>query len=195
MDFIENFSKTIQAVDGFHPGLCRGASDKQLAATENELKVLLPDDFKKFYRIYNGQDPYSDILFGTFTLSSLGDLLESFRVMRDMEQDVSDIRSEPEPGIQSFWCSSLWIPFASTADGHALCMDFAPAKNGTMGQIITFWYNSPDRQRIAPSFRSFIEDYTQKIKDKIYIYKQETYNDILIGGIVRADDKPMFGGA
>ena len=48
-------------------------------------------------------------------------------------------------------------------------MDFSPAKNGTYGQVITFWYNSPERELIALSFKDFIVEYTKNIK-MAYMY-------------------------
>lgn len=69
-----------------------------------------------------------------------------------------------------------------------LCMDFSPAKNGTYGQVITFWYNSPERELIALSFKDFIVEYTRNIQNGVYVYQQEDG----CGSIVRKDGEPMF---
>ena len=80
------------------------------------------------------------------------------------------------------------MPFAASADGHFLCMDFSPSKNGTNGQVITFWYNSPERELVALSFRDFIVEYTKNIQEGVYVYEQEEG----YGSIVRKDGEPMF---
>lgn len=85
------------------------------------------------------------------------------------------------------------MPFATTADGHCLCLDFAPAEGGSAGQVITFWYNSPERELVSPSFKDFIVDYVASIKNGTYVYTQEVYDDITLGMIARKDGKPMFG--
>lgn len=62
------------------------------------------------------------------------------------------------------------------------------SKNGTYGQVITFWYNSPERELIALSFKDFIVEYTKNIQNGVYVYQQEDG----CGSIVRKDGEPMF---
>ena len=61
------------------------------------------------------------------------------------------------------------------------------------GQVITFWYNSPERELVAPSFKAFIVDFVTNIKNGTYVYTKEIYDDITLGMIARKDGKPMFG--
>ena len=98
------------------------------------------------------------------------------------------IEATPDGGVKNIWGCSKWVPFACSADGHFLCMDFSPAKNGTYGQVITFWYNSPERELIALSFKDFIVEYTKNIQNGVYVYQQEDG----CGSIVRKDGEPMF---
>ena len=72
-------------------------------------------------------------------------------------------------------------------------LDFEPAEGGNAGQVITFWYNSPERELVAPSFKAFIVDFVANIKNGTYVYTQEVYDDIALGMIARKDGKPMFG--
>ena len=55
-------------------------------------------------------------------------------------------------------------------------------------QVITFWYNSPERELIALSFKDFIVEYTKNIQNGVYVYQQEDG----CGSIVRKDGEPMF---
>ena len=173
MNFIEDFAETIKNIQGFQPDLFAGATETELKAAEEKMNIMLPEDFKKFYRAFNGQNEYADALFDTFFLCR--------------------IPAEAEPGIKNVWGCALWVPFAATADGHCLCLDFEPAEVGNAGQVITFWYNSPERELVAPSFKAFIVDFVANIKNGTYVYTKEIYDDITLGMIARKDGKPMFG--
>lgn len=192
MNDVENFTKVIEEVDGFQPHLFEGATEKELRAAEETLNIVFPTEFKEFYQTYNGQNECADALFDGFYLCSLEQMLHHWSALKDNEKEFLQIESESSSGIKKIWGCSKWVPFASTADGHYLCMDFSPTEAGTIGQIITFWYNSPERERIAPSFKDFILEYTEKIRNGIYVYKQTVYKDITLGRIARKDGYPMF---
>ena len=193
MSFIEEFAETVKNIEGFQPNLFNGATEAELQAAEETMHITLSEDFKNFYRVFNGQDEYADALFDTFFLCSLKQILYFWDAFKFNEGAFLQITAEPEPGIKNVWGSAQWVPFAATADGHCLCLDFAPAEGGTAGQVITFWYNSPERELVAPSFKAFITDYVANIKNGTYIYTQEVYDDITLGMIARKDGDPMFG--
>ncbi len=188
MDFIENFTKVIEAMVDFQPHMLNGATKKELLALEKKLGLTLPLDFKAFYQTYNGQDNCADYLFDFFSLCTLEKIACCWEALKINEDDFLKIESNPDDGIQNIWGCSKWIPFASSADGHFLCMDFFPAKNGTDGQVITFWHNSPERELVALSFRDFIIEYTKNIQNGVYVYEREDG----YGSIVRKDGEPMF---
>lgn len=193
MNFIEDFAETIKNIQGFQPDLFAGATETELKAAEEKMNIMLPEDFKKFYRGFNGQNEYADALFDTFFLCSLKQLLYFWDAFKFNEEDFLQIPAEAEPGIKNVWGCALWVPFAATADGHCLCLDFEPAEGGNAGQVITFWYNSPERELVAPSFKAFIVDFVANIKNGTYVYTKEIYDDITLGMIARKDGKPMFG--
>lgn len=145
MDFIEDFTKAIEAVTDFQPHMFGGASEKELLELEKELGLTLPTDFKAFYQIYNGQDDCADALFDFFSLCTLEKITRCWDALKVNEDDFLKIEAVADIGIQNIWGCSKWIPFASLADGHFLCMDFSPTETGTVGKTITFWYNSPER--------------------------------------------------
>lgn len=188
MDFIKNFTKAIEAMADFQPHMLNGATEKEILALEKKLGSTLPPDFKAFYQTYNGQDDRADYLFDVFSLCPLEKIACYWEALKVNEDDFLKIEADPDDGIRNIWGCSKWIPFASTANGHFLCMDFSPAKNGTDGQVITFWYNSPARELVAGSFRDFIVEYTMNIQNGVYVYKQEDG----YGSIVRKDGEPMF---
>lgn len=56
MNFIEDFAETIKNIQGFQPDLFAGATETGLKAAEEKMNIMLPEDFKKFYRAFNGQN-------------------------------------------------------------------------------------------------------------------------------------------
>lgn len=54
MNFIEDFAETIKNIQGFQPDLFAGATETELKAAEEKMNIMLPEDFKNFYRAFNG---------------------------------------------------------------------------------------------------------------------------------------------
>lgn len=75
MNFIEDFAETIKNIQGFRPDLFAGATETELKAAEEKMNIMLPEDFKNFYRAFNGQNEYANALFDTFFLCSLKQIL------------------------------------------------------------------------------------------------------------------------
>lgn len=192
-DFIKDFTQAIQSLSNFKPDLLPGATTEDIKQAEKELQLTLPADFVAFYQVYNGQNDYADALFDVFFLCSFKKICQCWDAFKFNESDFLQIKAEAEPGIQNCWACSKWLPFASTADGHYLCLDFAPTKAGTVGQVITFWYNSPERELIAPSFKDFIVDYTNNIFSGNYLFRRQIFDETILGSVVRKDNEPMFG--
>ena len=122
MNFIEDFAETIKNIQGFQPDLFAGATETELKAAEEKMNIMLPEDFKKFYRAFNGQNEYADALFDTFFLCSLKQILYFWDAFKFNEEDFLQIPAEAEPGIKNVWGCALWVPFAATADGQKAAM-------------------------------------------------------------------------
>ena len=189
MSLVNEFVATIMGIPGFNPAFREGLTDDQLSEMEQKTGLILPDEFKALYKLHNGQDYSGNCLFDYFSLNSIDDIMNTWETFKSLEQEFEkdDIKSEPEKGIKDKWCSSKWLPFANTADGHSICIDYDPDETGTAGQIVTFWYNSEERNLIAKSFEEFIKIYVKNIQDGIYIF------DVAGGAILKKDNKPMFG--
>ena len=112
MNFIEDFAETIKNIQGFQPDLFAGATETELKAAEEKMNIMLPEDFKKFYRAFNGQNEYADALFDTFFLCSLKQILYFWDAFKFNEEDFLQIPAEAEPGIKNVWGCALWVPFA-----------------------------------------------------------------------------------
>lgn len=138
MNFIEDFAETIKNIQGFQPDLFAGATETELKAAEEKMNIMLPEDFKKFYRAFNGQNEYADALFDTFFLCSLKQILYFWDAFKFNEEDFLQIPAEAEPGIKNVWGCALWVPFAATADGHCCALILNRQKAETQGRLLLF---------------------------------------------------------
>lgn len=102
MNFIEDFAETIKNIQGFRPDLFAGATETELKAAEEKMNITLPEDFKNFYRAFNGQNEYANALFDTFFLCSLKQILYFWDAFKFNEEDFLQIPAEAEPGIKMY---------------------------------------------------------------------------------------------
>jgi cell wall assembly regulator SMI1 len=137
-----------------------GCTDDQLAALEQRLGCQLPEDFKAFYKIHNGQqDEATGLFFGLPYLS-----LEAIDEQWSMWQELSteDFANEmtgtayPEGAIIPTYINLKWIPLTEDGSGNHLGIDLDPGPTGTLGQIINFGPDEIDRFAIAPSLTAFL---------------------------------------
>ena len=189
MSLVNEFVTTIIGIPEFKPMFKDGLTDAKLNVIEQKTGLTLPNDFKELYKLYNGQDYNGNCLFDYFLLNSFDDIMNTWETFKSLEEQFENdgIKSDPEIGIKDKWCNSKWLPFANTADGHSICIDYDPDETGTIGQVITYWYNSEERNLIAKSFKEFIETYLRNIQDGTYIF------DVDGGAILKKDNTPMFG--
>ena len=65
-------------------------------------------------------------------------------------------RSEPEGPIQTDWWNNAWLPLTENDDGDYVCLDFAPAAGGTVGQIIDWSHELGATRVLANSFGEWL---------------------------------------
>jgi cell wall assembly regulator SMI1 len=157
-----------------------GASDSQIQAVENALSIQFPEDVKASYRINNGQSG-SD--YGLIPESqeflSLERIQDEWAVWKGLLDEGSlEGGSDPDQGIRADWYNAKWIPLTSDGCGDNYCLDLAPAEGGTAGQIIKMIHDDAYRGFLAPSFRSWLEDYAAKLESGEYVFSEE-YNGII----------------
>ncbi len=153
-----------------------GASDSQIQATESILAIQFPEDVKASYRIHNGQQTIYD--YGLIPEAQEFLSLERIQAEWQLKKGLLDEGSfeggsKPDPGIQADWWNAKWIPLTSDGCGDSYCLDLAPAEGGNVGQIIKMIHDEADRYILAPSFRSWLEDYAAKLESGEYIFYEE----------------------
>ena len=141
------------------------ATDPTIAAVEAALGRTLPDDYKQFLRLHDGQTygpmVWTCSLFETQQIASAYKQLQSLTSDEDEEFDDSEI----DAGVRAVRCSPGWIPIGRSARGRDyLCIDFDPAEGGCEGQIIGMSVDFDDRERIADSFTELLSVFFEQLQ-------------------------------
>jgi cell wall assembly regulator SMI1 len=157
-----------------HKRLKKPASDKAIAAAEKKLKVSLPEGVRQLYRLHNGMSASGEgsaALFNHFRWLPLAEVLESWKDWNEVLEEWGGADPEgPEAnevakGIQVTTWSPSWIPLTNDGSGDHDCVDLAPAKGGTSGQIIRMWHDMPERTLEAKGVAPWLEALAKAIKD------------------------------
>jgi cell wall assembly regulator SMI1 len=170
------------------------ARDGALAKLQGKLGVSLPIEFAESVRLHDGQGP--DAEHGLFPLSddvlgvmpsgrllSLTEIGRQWAMMKELYDggELADQKSEPARGIRDDWWNPGWVPIADNGGGDYFCLDLAPGKGGTAGQVIVFFHDMKDRPRIAKSYAAWLEALARGFESGKYVLDEDE-------GIVEAQD-------
>jgi cell wall assembly regulator SMI1 len=145
-----------------HLRLKQGASFSETKELEMHLGVALPEEFKNFLSVHNGQEnTATGLVFGHQLLSTSGirlnwDIWRSLDEPASAEDCSSAIHSDPEGSIKPEYTNKGWIPITHDRGGNHIGIDLDPDKNGIIGQIITFGRDIDTKQVLAPNFTVFV---------------------------------------
>ncbi|MFN8256973.1 MAG: SMI1/KNR4 family protein [Bacteroidales bacterium] len=179
---IENWLK--KNADVVYKSLNDGATNEEFEELEEHINKKLPDSFKSFYRIHNGQIPMSEGLIDTEELLSIERIMEEWEVWKELDEKgvFDDSVSNPDKGIREDWWNPLWIPITYDGSGNHYCLDLNPDEGGKKGQIIRIWHDSDERELIAPSFEQWMNDFADDLEAGYYVYSEEW------GGIIDIEE-------
>jgi cell wall assembly regulator SMI1 len=160
---------------GLNPGIAEGAIQQEEAV----IGVPLPEDFKASYRLHDGSRSV-DSLTGGFNFSPLHNVVsgneESY--VHGLLQDPSWAENEPEyladllhPPllIQPVWRHPLWLTFAIDGGDGEWCLDLAPARDGQVGQIITWDHEVGPERVLFPSFAALLSTYADGLEAGLFL--------------------------
>lgn len=154
-----------------------GVSESDFFELEKIIGNPLPNEFKEFYRVHNGQQQTHLTLFDGDLLLDTNRIIQEWQnwhaILPEIEQQVlnefgSRIESSPEKGIKKDWWNRNWIPFTSNGCGDSFCIDLDPDAEGKYGQIIRMWHDDALRELVAESFKDWIEKYILDLQDNKY---------------------------
>jgi len=157
-------------------GLNPPATEQQIADLQAALGVTLPDDYIMCLKIHNGQAANVGGMFDGYEFLSTDAILEQWTVWKGLLDggEFVDIESSPlNAGIRSDWWNARWIPFTHNGCGDHLCLDLAPATSGTLGQVITMWHDSAERELLSPSFGSWFKSYMKLVFSGEIVYSED----------------------
>lgn len=114
------------------------ASPEDLAHAEESFGVTLPEDYRQFLQIHNGEDKDDGAwLYGSHSLLTITDTVAQAEQAKqayagmskdDVEGDVEEIQGLP-------W-NPKWVPFAYDGSGGFFMIDLDPSEEGISGQVI-----------------------------------------------------------
>lgn len=163
--------------------LAPGCSEHALAALEQQLGTVLPDDFKALYRWHDGQrdEVNSGPFYGLSFLSldkvkahwqSWNSVIEENTA--DDLQDLSEFcTSQPPDAIKCTYANKGWIPFAYDYGGNHLGIDLDPGKQGRVGQVINFGRDEDNKFVVAPSVHAFIQWLVEQLESGNALIREE----------------------
>lgn len=151
--------------------LSKGATADQLQKLEASLGANLPAEFKQSLSIHDAQKDDCDFIpddgIGAFYMLRSKDIPREWKQWNALLAmgEFENAKATPEKGIAAGWWNSGWIPFASNGGGDYLCIDLAPAKGGTVGQIIRVRHDDPVRDLMAISFGVWLQGLAETIEN------------------------------
>ena len=127
---------------------------------ERRIGVPLPDDFKRYLAVMDGQNELGRYrpLIGGNTFLSVAAIIEMMDTQRRLFGGEDRIDWITENKIQPVIWDSNWVPFSGFEGSPRLILDLHPGRKGTCGQV---WQDWPGRDReddgtvMAPTFAEF----------------------------------------
>ena len=141
----------------------------------------LPDEFKK---IYLTTPKINDL-----ELMSLKDIYDEIVDVIDEQEDFEIYEIEPENSILAKSFDKKRLPFITDYSGNYIGIDFNPAKDGVIGQIINYGRDEYYMKVLAYNFKDFIDGIKlQNISKDTYITDYLLENDIVFLKENKKDD-------
>ncbi|WP_322745712.1 SMI1/KNR4 family protein [Paenibacillus donghaensis] len=150
-----------------------GAEEERLAAFEAKFEVLLPEDFRSFYRHKDGSGYAFHVLYPgdaeagewpPYYLLSLDEMEETKSYFCERDELLAEYYSgeeirELDPKIKPYLFHKKWFPFATMAGGSLyLMLDLDPSDQGTYGQIISYIHDPDFVYYVADSFTDLLQE-------------------------------------
>ncbi len=189
-DISDNWNRILRWLESNAPQVLNqhqdGVTDAELNEIESATGCELPDAVRQFYRLVNGDNPnessfgifpsiddFDRTAFGPFALSQLK---REWDTQKELLEDGDFEGCEPEevdPGIRNQSWNLGWIPFAGNGGGDLYCIDTAPDKNGTPGQVISHNHETCDHKLLAKSFDEFLDGLANRLENNELSFNED----------------------
>ncbi|KOY86236.1 hypothetical protein AD998_08835 [bacterium 336/3] len=168
-----------------------------------EIETILEYELEPAYKAFLKQNTLSFDFDGNFKVLSILEVIKRWRGMNKLldEGIFDDGRVEHHLEhdfgnwngnyIQQVWWSKKWLPFAEDSCGNMKCIDFNPAENGNMYQIVSMEIQDgqgPFLFNECQDFADFLGKHLQYLQRKQY--RLVEYN---VGNMIEVDSyiKPI----
>lgn len=142
-----------------YSSLNKSASKTEINFLEKELNLILPESFKDYLSVINGQNHNQIIyLIGHNPFLTIKEIIRDWKMMNDLFLKEKPIDFITENKVKPLVWNKKWIPFSNFESSNRLIIDLDSGKNGIDGQIIEL-YTGCDLESndivISKSFREF----------------------------------------
>jgi cell wall assembly regulator SMI1 len=144
---------------GGHKVLKPPAADEAIHSAQATLPGPFPPELLDYYRRHDGQSGVMDPIAGEWQLLPLKGVLSNWKVQKDLLDKGAFQGSEAKAigPVRAAWWNEKWIPFASDGAGDLQCVDLDPAEGGKVGQIVIYWHDREERERVADSLNEWLD--------------------------------------
>lgn len=156
-----------ELVDALQPP----ASDLQIQQAEEEIGVVFPEELRELYRLHNGERVTGPGFFFGLTFLSLDDMLEEWRVWKELESEFAyegSHDSTPLGWIKEQYINRKWLPISRDGSGNHLGIDLDPDEKGIKGQVLNFGRDEDFKYVIAKNMVQFLQFIKKTIEDENY---------------------------
>jgi cell wall assembly regulator SMI1 len=144
-----------------------GATEANINALESHVGAPLPPLVRALYRVHDGIGMPATVREGEYlyvsasTLLTLADAVDAWQSLHDLSTRgvFDDARVVVEGPVRQAWWHPAWLPVTSSSGGDCYCIDLDPPKGGTVGQVVNFWHDSPERSVQSPDLATFLLDH------------------------------------
>jgi cell wall assembly regulator SMI1 len=171
-----------ELLETFRPG----ASEAEVTDLEAHIGLELPDDFRTFLQICNGQYGHegfrhSRARFYSGDLMPIEDIKSDWSMMQDLLEKgtFTESTAYPGEGVKKMWWNPAWVPFLFWLSADNTVLDLDPTEGGTRGQVVIFWHDQGDRDVDQPSFTAWLEYIMDGIKSGEIVFDREEYNALM----------------
>jgi cell wall assembly regulator SMI1 len=168
-DIVRRWRTIASWLEKNHPSAIAGfndpASAELIAASEKALGRVLPEEYKQFLAIHDGQQADAPMV-ETASLLSIGEVAKSHKRLVDLCKEPSTLDEEMvAEGIRPIEFCAGWVPIGRSARGRDfLCIDLDPGPKGTSGQIIMYAVDDEGRSLVAKSFADLLSVYFEQVQ-------------------------------
>ncbi len=149
------------------------ATEAQIEEAEKSLGCRLPEDYRRFLRLHNGQVSGGAMVM-TCSLFPVEKLHEAHKRYSSVFDGDNPPPTNVDLGIRAVEHSEGWIPIGNSARGRDyLCLDMDPAEEGTVGQVILTAVDFNDHRLLAPNFADFLSHFFEELQTGEILLNEE----------------------